>query len=112
MHVQGVCTNHHIEPITYPLWLSLESLQYGILLFHQASAYMTLARLLRHAEMLSLLATPKVDARQLGAWETALGWGRHSQGILQHHDAITGTGGSSCDAEYHLMLARRPPPSI
>ena len=37
-------------------------------------------------------------------WEEALGWGRHTQGILQHHDAITGTGGGACDAEYHTML--------
>jgi hypothetical protein len=30
-------------------------------------------------------------------WEAALGWGRHTAGILQHHDAVTGTGGSACD---------------
>ena len=60
---------------------------------------------LRHAEILSLLATPKAGSELVLQWEAALGWGRHTQAILQHHDAITGTGGAACDAEYHLMLA-------
>ena len=60
---------------------------------------------LRHAEILSLLATPKAAPAMLEKWEAALGWGRHTQGILQHHDAITGTGGGACDAEYHQMLS-------
>ena len=60
---------------------------------------------LRHAEMLSVMATPNASPAALGEWEAALGWGRHTQGILQHHDAITGTGGGACDVEYHLMLA-------
>ena len=50
---------------------------------------------LRHAEILSLLATSKAAPAVLEKWEEALGWGRHTQGILQHHDAITGTGGGA-----------------
>ena len=48
---------------------------------------------LRHAEILSLLATPRASTASVDSWERALGWGRHTQAILQHHDAITGTGG-------------------
>ena len=60
---------------------------------------------LRHAEIASLLATPKAKAGEVQRWEAALGWGRHTQGIMQHHDALTGTGGATCDTEYHTMLA-------
>ena len=73
---------------------------------------------LRHAEILAVLATaymsPKEEsnaatqalgfATTVDKWEAALGWGRHTQGIMQHHDAITGTGGSACDVEYHNMI--------
>jgi hypothetical protein len=75
---------------------------------------------LRHAEIFAVLATAKASGASdpfavvsgggsgsegvEEAWEAALGWGRHTQGIMQHHDAITGTGGGACDAEYHNMI--------
>eukprot|EP01050_Picozoa_sp_SAG11_P031648 SAG11_NODE_9927_length_869_cov_1.384416_1_plen_80_part_10 len=34
---------------------------------------------LRHAEIMALLATPKAAAAVLERWEEALGWGRHTQ---------------------------------
>ena len=64
-----------------------------------------LAHKLREAELFSLLATQSGagDGRVRG-WEAALAWGRHTSAILQHHDAVTGTGGGSCNQEYHAML--------
>ena len=60
---------------------------------------------LRHAELLALLAAATVrDEGAVATWEAALGWGRHTVAILQHHDAVTGTGGDACNAEYaHLF---------
>ena len=58
---------------------------------------------LRHAEMLCVLATGLVPSSVLDAWEAALGWGRHTQSIMTHHDAITGTGGGACNAEVRRL---------
>lgn len=82
------------------------------------STFPTLKRLLRvlegtlrHAEMLAILAAGKPDGPSssssdgsVSRWEAALGWGRHTAAILQHHDAITGTGGPACNVEYIQML--------
>ena len=64
-----------------------------------------LAHKLREAELFSVLATQGgADEETVHGWEAALAWGRHTSGILQHHDAVTGTGGAACNAEYHAML--------
>jgi hypothetical protein len=54
---------------------------------------------LRHAELLALLAASAAGDDVVAEWEIALGWGRHTAAILQHHDAVTGTGGSACNIE-------------
>ena len=56
---------------------------------------------LRHAEMLSVLATATDASAGSGEeWEAALGWGRHTQGILQHHGECLQTGRRVCSQSW------------